>query len=731
MVLRERMNASPHEPLIPATLVFSADGTPYSESYGDVYHSAAGGLGQARHVFVGGNDLPRRWRMDEQVEKPEAAFCIVETGFGTGLNFLATWEAWNDAGNHVPLHYIAFEKHPFAAADLAALHAAWPELAPLARELRAAWPPLVRGWQRLHFAGGKLTLDLFFGDAKNALAQLPAQCQADAFYLDGFAPTKNPELWDASLLAALSRHASPGATLATWTVAAAVRTALEQNGWRWRKTPGYAQKREMLCAVHEKAASVVSAPSTNSAAPSRPRFSSSSRASSFLMPESPESPTPPTARHAIVIGAGLAGTSVAERLAARGWDIDLIDRLDAPGQGASGNLAGVLRPLPSADDNRLARLTRAAFLYTGRHLAALEAEGLPLSWGRTGVLHLARDALHEETQRRVVAVQKPPADYLRFLEREEARECAGWPVENGGWWFPGGAWVGPASLCRANLLRHPERIRGHFGCEVARIFHDRKLWNVSIAGKSTTLTAPVLVLANAADARRLLGGIEATEKDTEDDVENHWLPLFPARGQVTHLPAAPEKQNTPGTSFPPHVVVCRLGYVTPAVDGLRCAGATFLMRDSDPQLRAADHRENLAKLDFILPGYRAALFGEFPPDEDTLAALPGRVGFRPAAPDRLPMLGPVPDALRWAALPDAGRTAPLATFPRLPGLWLCNGFGARGLVWSAWAGEILASRIAEVAPPLERELLDALDPARFLNRRTRKVKSGNAKSGGV
>ena len=391
---------------------------------------------------------------------------------------------------------------------------------------------------------------------------------------------------------------------------------------------------------------------------------------------------------AIVIGAGLAGSSAAERLAARGWTIALIDRADAPGQGASGNLAGVLRPLPALDDNRLARLTRAGFHQACEHFAALTAAGLPLRWGRTGVLHLARDETHAATQQRVVEAHRPAADYLRFVDRDEASALAGWPVAIGGWWFPGGGWVDPASLCRANLARHGALIRPHYGCRVARIERHADLWRALDDSETVIAEAPVLILANAVDARRF--GVAAH------------LPLRAARGQVSHLKAE--------AGSPPRIVVCRLGYVTPAVDGLRCAGATFAVDDFDALPRDADHAENLAKLDFILPGYGSDIHPE---------DLGGRVGFRPVAADRLPMIGQVADA---AAVDRNRPSQPLSEIPRLPGLYLINGFGARGIVWSALAGELLACLITGAQLPVADDLVSAVDPARFL-RRGRRVRS--------
>lgn len=643
----------------PATLAFSEDGTPYSTHFDETYHTRTGGLGQAQHVFLGGNGLPLRWQGRER-------FVVLETGFGLGLNFLTTWAAWkNDPQHCARLHFISVEKHPFTAADLATLYRDWlptndcAPLAALAAELLALWPTLTPGFHRLHFENSAITLTLIFGDAESELPQMSAQ--VDAFYLDGFSPAKNPDLWTPALCATLSRLAAPAATLSTWSVASSLRESLAALGWSLSKVQGYRGKRDMLCG---------------------------------LWPGE----TPVDARlekHAIVIGAGIAGSSASERLAARGWQVDLIDRADRPGEGASGNLAGVFRPLPSADDNLLTRLTRACFLYARRHFVALEAAGLPLRWGKTGVLHLAKDDAHATLQQRVVETQQPPADYLGFVDREQASQIANWPVAAGGWWFPGGGWVEPPSACRANLARHSALIRAHFNCEIERIErcdeseekHGQTRWQVRDAAGQLIAEAPVLILANATDAARF--------------IPTEHLPLRAARGQVSHLPAA-------AGATAPAVVVCRLGYIAPVVDGVHCAGATFLLSDADTSMRPSEHAENLAKLDFVLPGFAAA--AAVVPDPETLG---GRVGFRPVAPDRMPMIGAVADA---AAINPALPSRPLEDIPRLPGLYVINAFGSRGIVWSALAGELLASLIEGEPLPLEAELAAAVDPARFMRR---------------
>lgn len=617
--------------LEPARLAFAADGTPYSEAYGDVYHSASGGPAQARHVFLAGNGLPERWRERER-------FVILETGFGLGLNFLATWAAWQaDPQACRRLHFVSIEKHPFTAADLERAHAAWPEFAPLAAELRRHWPLLVPGVHRLNLAGGRVVLTLVFGDAAEVLRRLDARC--DAFYLDGFSPARNPELWSPPLFKAIARLATPGATLATWSVATAVREALAAVEFDLEKRPGFAGKREMLAG----------------------RYRSHKPATHVL----------PADRRAIVIGAGAAGSTAANRLAARGWRVEVLEGGAGPGSGASGNIAGMFRPLPSVDDNYLARLTRTAFLATR---ALLEELGDAVRWSPCGVLHLARDSRHEEQQRRTVEALRPPGGFLQFLERDTASARLGHPAANGGWWFPGAGWVQPPSLCRAALAAFPESIRLRCNSPVAAIEHGPGGWRALGPGGEMLAEAPVLVMASGVDAPRF--------------PQFGWLPQRAARGQVSHLPAA--------ATGPLDIVVCRMGYVIPAVDGVQVAGASYGVGDETSGERLEDHADNLARLDFILPGFAAAISAQ---------ALAGRVGFRPATPDRLPVVGAVPDP----SSPAGSRHGLLLQ----PGLFCIQGFGSRGITWSGLMAELLASRIDGDPLPLETELAEAVAAARF------------------
>ncbi|MCU0950573.1 MAG: tRNA (5-methylaminomethyl-2-thiouridine)(34)-methyltransferase MnmD, partial [Burkholderiaceae bacterium] len=301
------------------------DGVPYSARFDDVYASRDGALGQARHVFLGGNELPARWA-------GRAQFVILETGFGLGTNVLATWQAWrDDPARPARLHIVSVEAHPVDAAALRA--AAPPELEARAEQLAAQWPLPLPGLHRLLFDDGAVTLTLVFGDATTLLPTLALG--ADAIYLDGFAPDRNPAMWSPPLLKGVTRLARPGATLATWCTARAVREALAAGGFALSLRDGFGRKRQMLTGRYA------------------PRFVVRRH-------------EPPAAydgeRRAIVVGGGLAGCSAALAFAQRGWAVDLVERGERIAAGASALPGGQMHPLVSADDSRLARLTRAGAL---------------------------------------------------------------------------------------------------------------------------------------------------------------------------------------------------------------------------------------------------------------------------------------------------------------------------------------------------------------------------------
>jgi len=206
-----------HSPIQTANLGFNEEGTPVSREFDDVYFSNDNGLEETRYVFLQGNRLSERFASHER-----SLFVVGESGFGTGLNFLTLWQAFDDFCRKQPqarlqrLHFISFEKFPLTAADLRTAHGHWPELAEFAEALQQQWPLPVPGCHRLLLAQGRITLDLWFGDINELIPQLDDTLtnQVDAWFLDGFAPSKNPDMWTPQLFNAMAKLARPGGTLA-------------------------------------------------------------------------------------------------------------------------------------------------------------------------------------------------------------------------------------------------------------------------------------------------------------------------------------------------------------------------------------------------------------------------------------------------------------------------------------------------------------------------------------
>jgi len=646
----------------PATLAFDASGTPFSEKFGDVYHSAESGPDQARHVFLHGNDLPHRWAGTR-------AFTIVETGFGLGLNFMATCAAWrSDPARSERLHFVSVERHPFVREDLAALHARYPEFNHQSAEICAAWPPATAGMHRLHWCDGRITLTLIFADVIEALRDL--RLGADAFYLDGFAPDRNPDMWSPAVMKGLARLARPGATLATYTTARVVRDALAAAGFAVDKSIGYGRKREMLAGRFAPRWPIRHPP------PSRVEW--------------PE-------RNALIVGAGLAGAAIAERLASRGWRLDILDRHGAAAGGASGLSAGVIQPHLSRDDCILSRFTRAGFLYAHSRRRAPDVDEHALTRPPCGVLQIADDARHEARMAEALAALAYPAAYAQLLSRDAASARAGRRVRAGGWWIPMGDWAEPAAVVRAQLAAATHVLtpapRTRFHREVATLRRLGERWHAIDGSGAEIAAAPVVVLANACDAARLVDLTPA--------------PLQRVAGQLTFLPAS---------SAAPRTVVCGRGYVLPEHDGKVITGASYDLADdviADAAIEPDDarHAANLHRAERLLPWFTANV---------AMSSLRGEVGIRCVARDRMPLVGPMVDIDRARAIADTLSGAHARDMPRLPGLFCAIAFASRGLAWSALAAECVVSKLEGEPLPLEATLVDAIDPGRFAVKRARR-----------
>lgn len=551
------------------------DGLPFSSRFGDVYFSVDSGLEETNHVFLKGNNLAERFAALSAGE----SFAIGETGFGTGLNFLCAWRLFEQvAPPGASLDFFSIEKFPLDDGELRAALALWPELQPFADRLLARWRRRVPGWNRWSF--GRVRLTLAIGDIAGVLPQLQSDA-FDAWFLDGFSPAKNPEMWSEAVLVQLARASHAGATLATYTSAGWVRRGLLQAGFDVARAPGFGRKREML----------------------RGTLSSS-------LESGAKTTRPP--KTALVIGGGIAGCAAAHALAQRGIEVTLLERALQLASAASGNPCGILHARFGAGMNALHRFVLASY----GHALALFDEALPADGALRAECGLLQLACNEAERKRIekLAGLEWPAHLLSFVDAAGASELAGVAMAHGGLWFPGGGWVVPPALCAR--LADDTLIERRFGCAVETLTQIGTGWRAAGQGWAAEADAAVVCCAHSALALEPFAH----------------FPLTPVRGQVSLLPATAASRSL-------HAVVCGDGYCAPAVDGVHVTGATHAFNDESPELRAVNHEENLAKLEVFAPALREAL------GEVDVPHLEGRASVRCSAPGAMPMVGEVRQGL--------------------------------------------------------------------------------------
>jgi tRNA 5-methylaminomethyl-2-thiouridine biosynthesis bifunctional protein len=629
------------EPIAPAVIDFT-QGVPRSTAFDDIYHPREGALEQARAVFLAGNGLPERWR-------GRARFTILETGFGLGNNFLATWAAWRDDPQRSErLHVVSLEKHPPTRDDLTRALAPSP-FPSLAHALIEAWPPLTPNLHRLALDGGRVQLLLGLGDAATLARELVAR--VDAFFLDGFAPAHNEAMWSPALFKSLARLAAPEATAATWSAARVVRDGLSAAGFEVHAAPGAGAKREITLARYA------------------PRFAAAAPPGRALPAGVPS--------HAIVIGAGIAGAATARALAQQGVPCTVLDAQAQPATQASGNPAGLFHGTVGADDTVHTRWHRAASFAAAEWVRASHA-------GATDGLLRLNNTHGLAAMRSLLVAQKLPPSYVQALEAAQASAHAGLPLTQPAWLFAQGGWADPRALVHDALATPGVTWQGNAHAQAVEQSADG--WRVLDRTARVIAQAPVLVLANADDALNLAA------------LPSDWIQRV--RGQVTWLALT-------DAALLPQLPIASGAYVLslPNGGGL-LIGATSQTGDEEAQVRETDHVSNLERARLLI-GRSAAREG---------AVLHGRVGWRIVTRDRLPMIGRAPDLA--APLPmrlDAPRL-----LARQPGLYLHTALGSRGLTTATLGGELIAAQLCGAPWPLEADLVDAIDPARFVLSTSRK-----------
>lgn len=603
-------------------LVWTEDGLPKDARVDDIYFSRDDGLSETQAVFLAASGLPERWPQTRN-------FTIAELGFGTGLNFLAAWSMWQahrrDEGW---LHFVSFEGFPLDREDVTRALQNWPKISEFAEKLLALWPDRAAGVHKLTWPEERISLSLHIGEIG---ATLPgAEFKADAWFLDGFSPARNPEMWNDALWPLLADRSAEGASVATFTVAGAVRRGLQRVGFGVDKHPGHGRKRERLSGYL-------------SAFQNRESQVSVSEATDMQ---------PVSERDQIgIIGGGIGGAFLAQQLSARGAVVQLFDSSDRPFSGASGNPAALVMPRLDAADTPVARLLVEAYVR-----ARSAYEDLP-GVSPVDVVHRPRDAKEAERFKKVL--EDPPLG----LERLES-------IAGGGLLHKGARIVRPAALIDVLL----EEVDSTFG-KMPEVDLDKR----TINGEqfSAIVFASGMALSDIAP----------------------WLRLQARLGQVDYYMSEIEA--------PPFALSD--GHYAIADDKLRLWGASFEAANGPAAVSEAARQANAIALDALNPYWRA---------EARNGKLESRAGIRATTPDRLPVIGQMPDyetILRSHSSLRTGQAVSDAIAVK-QGVYLVTGFGSRGFTWAPWAADLVTAQLFGDPLPTSRESRGLVAPERQILR---------------
>lgn len=655
-----------------AKIHFNEENTPVSDKFDDVYFSNQDGLAETHYVFLEGNQLWERW-----VNYQEAHFVIAETGFGTGLNFFAVTTLFREFRQKHPdsplkrLYFTSFEKYPLPLDALQQAHLAYPQFSHLAQHLQQNWLNPIQGCYRFHF--DETTLDLWFGDVAENLPQLGDYMNGkiDAWFLDGFAPSKNPDMWNEQLYQQMFRFTKPQGTFATFTAASAVRKSLENAGFDITKRKGFGKKRECLSGqkTHEKLTAL-----------STPWFHSQ--------------PANLKEQDIAIIGGGIASLCTAISVVKRGAKITIYCEDEQTALNASGNKQGAFYPQLSDDNERNIRFYIHAFAYGHQFLQWAIQHKIEFEHEFCGVALCAYNEKAESKLNKIAALNLP-SDLYQSLSQTELSEKVGLPLPFGGGFIPQGAWLAPRQLVQhAFAFLEKQGVQIKTSQKVTALSQTENGWQITTA-ENKTFNHEVVVLANG----HKLTDFEQTQK----------LPLYPIRGQVSQIP-------TSANLLKLKTVLCYDGYLTP-VDQAKtshCIGASHVRDNATREFSLTEQQENQQKIQQNIPE-------DWTKEVDTSGNL-ARIGVRCSVRDLTPMMGAVPhfsaQQTQYQNLFNLRRRKqPVEQAGNYPNLYLIGALGSRGLTSAPFLGETLASLIYGEPLPMSEDLIHNLMPNRSWARR--------------
>ncbi|MDG6894409.1 bifunctional tRNA (5-methylaminomethyl-2-thiouridine)(34)-methyltransferase MnmD/FAD-dependent 5-carboxymethylaminomethyl-2-thiouridine(34) oxidoreductase MnmC [Volucribacter amazonae] len=653
-----------------ANIYFNQQNTPVAHQFDDVYFSNQDGLAESRYVFQQGNQLWQRWLTSTQ-----AHFTIAETGFGTGLNFLATIQLFRQFRQQYPqsplrrLCFISFEKYPLSLADLRQAQQQYQEFALLCDELQQKWLSPIEGCYRFQF--DETSLDLWFGDIADNLPQLGDYMnnKIDAWFLDGFSPAKNPEMWNDQLYQHMYRLTKPNGTFATFTAASHVRKGLLQAGFEVAKAKGFGKKREML--VGKKSQNHTALPLTTP----------------WQLPQSAVNSD--KVFDIAIVGGGVAAAFTALSLWQRGAKITLYCQDPQPALNASGNKQGAYYPQLSDDDERNIRFYLHAFAYCQQQLAWLQ-QHIDFAQQNCGVILCA---YQENVAKKLAKIAQLdlPKDIYQALSASQLSEIAGLPLPCHGGFIPQGGWLAPRQLVQ-NLWHYLQQQGVSIKTQqnITALHHHAHDWHLQNE-QGECFQHRIVILANGHNINQFS--------------QTQALPTYPVRGQVSHIASSPNLAKLKS-------VICYDGYLTPQdpQDQQHCLGASHIRDCADRQFSLQEQQQNQQKIQQNLAD------ASWVKDIDT-SSNQARIGVRCAVRDRLPMMGNVPNFAQqttdYANLYNLRRRQqPIKSAVNFDNLFLLGALGSRGLTSAPLLAETLASLIYAEPLPLSNDIINALNPNR-------------------
>ncbi len=674
-----------------AQVHFNESGTPVADHFDDVYFSNDSGIDETQHVFVAGNDLAERW---QQWRNP--TFVIAETGFGTGLNFLVAMRAFNEFRAANPdhplkrLYFITTEKFPLPQQDMQRALEAFPALKDEAQALASLYPMGLEGCHRLHFDNHSTTLDLWIGDVHELLPQWhsPENGLIDAWFLDGFAPSKNPDMWTDALFSQMARLSKTGTTFGTFTAAGIVKRGLAGVGFTIKKRNGFGRKRDMLTGVFDQDNENVQHKLRLPAGPYH-RYANDSLDKTSKV---------------AVVGSGLAAATACLALVKRGISTTLYFDGDTLASGASGNPQGGFYPQLHSEASIASRIQAHSFLYARQAydhtIEHAKACGLAdVAHDFCGVIQLSFNDKVAERQNKLAAADVWPEALIKPVDSKEVSDIANLALPYSGLYIGLGGWLSPPQLVTAmieealqsgKLTLKPNHIYvSHEAVETTKQ-QVRIRFNLDSAENEEVIAADHLILALGA------GAVNASDFNS--------LSLRPVRGQVEAIPTQMpiEQLNT---------VLCHKGYMTPVFEGRHALGSTYVKNDLSTDVRSDETEMNLATHEQALA------------NTDIVQALQhdgkARAATRLGSPDHQPVVGALHnfDSLKehYTML---GVGKPLTSAPVLPSsvVSTLTCLGSRGLTTAPLMAEVLVSSLCKEPLPLSNDLLNAVNTSRFMTR---------------